>query len=343
MRKGRSFLLATLFVLILMNGLCIMEIDRLRGYYLEDVAVRQEDYLHVVQTTLQAQSDVRQALIEQFEIVYPTSNISYGVIAEDGEIIYYRNEQGVESLSSMFLEENYEIIDTFSKQSVHVQLQNGIRYIVSYQEISSNEHSYVYALMSSDDGALARTQSLSVFRHLYLFMGMSSIVILIIMFQLVRANSKKEEELKAWAKQEKVNQTTIENLSSDLRLVQKTRIEDTIFGLLVKEDFLDTIIKLNAQQLEQCKIIKIKLLRDEDLCKIYTAAILQRMEVLKCISCEWEKDTFTVLLLNGDPIQLEHLLRYFLETYQSQYHGNIEDVSIDTHNLRSGKDGISTI
>lgn len=318
-----------------MNVLCVLELQSLRDHTLENIASNQEQYLSLMKQQLSTSKDVVEDAKQIFTSTYETSSRSFGVILKDEEIVFYRDENSLKQIKENEGNFIFQQDATLAQSSQVVDIAKGARYITSFSSIELGQEQVTIALLYEEEYALETSDYASYSRHTLLFMILCSILELVFVYSLYRKNIALKNEIHEWEESEQSNRKQIEQLVSNLRIIQNDRLDESIFGLVNKPAFVKVIQQLSSQQQQRCHIIRIKVIQPQEDTMLYLAAILQRLEILKCISTKWEEQEFCILSLNNDTIQLENIVRYILQSYTKEYGGQIDDLHIKTQKVRS--------
>lgn len=320
-------------ILLLMNVMCIYEIYQYRTNIFLATAREQKAYLNLLRVHVNDTEQLDETIIGIFNEEFDTNSRYFGFLFMDDELIYFRDDSSLKQAQDI-LSDSFDVSTMDQGGYDMITLANGSRYLISMETLVQREHTYVVGILQEEMYILKRTQFLSYARHTVLFQVITSLAVFIFLIQLHRIAQRQAVEIEEWKDTQQQNRTLIERLLQDVRIAQKTHIENTTFGFLRKQQFARVLTSLDEEKQCKCQLIRIYVIPDDPLIRIHLAAILQRMDILKCVSCEWHPKEFCVLVLNVETSQIENILRYIITTYRRDYGGELEDLKLVTQALR---------
>lgn len=320
-------------ILLLMNVMCIYEIYQYRTNIFLATAREQKAYLNLLREHVYDTEQLDETIIGIFNEEFDTNSRYFGFLFMDDELIYFRDDSSLKQAQDI-LSDSFDASTKDHGGYDMITLANGSQYLISMETLVQREHTYVVGILQEEMYILKRTHFLSYARHTVLFQVITSLAVFIFLIQLHRIAQRQAVEIEEWKDTQQQNRTLIERLLQDVRIAQKTHIEDTTFGFLRKQQFARVLTSLDEEKQCKCQLIRIYVIPDDPLIRIHLTAILQRIDILKCVSCEWQPKEFCVLVLNVETSQIENILRYIITTYRRDYGGELEDLKLVTQAVR---------
>lgn len=332
-KKRRLEILGAVMILLGMNLMCLYELHRYRSNIFDLTAQDQHAYLKLMRSHVNQAEALDQAIMKVFEEEFHTNSRYFGFLVKNEELLYFRDDNSLKNAQDLMSQTTDVQVNQGNGYDM-ITLAGGANYLLTAQTIRQGEDTYTIGILQEETYILERTQFISYARHTILFQVLATLALLVLVLQLSRITQRQANEIAEWKLTEQENRTLIERLLQDIKIARKSHIEDTVFGFLSKRQFARLLTKLNDEQQHKCQLIRIYVLKDDPAIRIQLAAILQRMDILKCVSCEWHVKEFCVLALHVDALQMEQILRYIITSYQRDFGGNLDDLKLVTQAVR---------
>lgn len=340
MRKDKVLLSGIISLWIVLLVFTLLEFRQFSSIYVKRVADEQESYLSLMRYQMERNKEDNDEawlkhLIHLFEKEYNTGSRNLGYVEKDDEIIFYHDASGTrsyqgEAITSLFSGNKKRVSD----QSHLVSVKELGKSLVSQETIKHHGSVYNIGIIAQQDYLLSQVYLQPFKRHMLLYIGIGAVTIITFVYQITRKLKKKDEELAGWEITQKDNRKRIDRLLEDLKSAQGQHIEENIYGFLKKDSMEQLIKQLSDEQRKRSIMLVIHLNSDDKQAYLSTAAMLERMEVLKCVSCLWDEHNFICVLLNGNDQHAASFIRYFSLGYTSDMGRNLDELDIRVEHMR---------
>lgn len=335
-RPSKYLIIMSVVLSILCIGLLVFDVVQCRETNMAKICDEKESYLQSMVRSGDYDAD---SLITYIKEEYPTSASDYCFVADEGQLIFVRDDNMTKNLKETDVRAYFGIKDQRMEKltggAVYQVLLSGKDWYIICHNEETDAGMLMVGICVSKEYLVAGRDFDVLLQHSFLYMALFSIafiVSIIFLSHREKENALMEQKLTAQLTE---NRRLIERLGERLE-AQSGMDYQRENGFCNKEVVAQVMGQLTPEQKERCYKVRITLENTEPQAYVRLSVLLERMKVNKSICCLWNEAEFLVILLNTDENGASNFIKQFLMEYQKMFRSDLKDVAISIEKFYSG-------